>query len=194
MPRSLPTDQDILEACTWRLSGASQEQIVRELNLTRHWLEDRQQERIAEDDPTVTLMLAVIRRTGDTRKPWGLLMALVAVDAFNSNNFSLFYRAGYEVLQIHAQASKRLAKPRGRDDLNQLIEVIRAEHPDSSAPQIVEALAELAGNYNYSTLADYDADTGILTYQPSQDDEALRDISSPALLRRIQRISATVTG
>lgn len=192
MAGHLPTDTDILDACHWRLSGVSAEQVQSEMATVRQWLASLPSfEHIDENDPETSAIIEQLKRPNDKRKPWGLLVALIALEGHRNDDRTLFYRAGYVAIQIHAQASRRACKRCGEDDLSTLIKALLIDQPDAPTVYVADELSELAGNYAYSALVDFDSDTQTLTYLPSEDSD-LKDIHRPALYRKIQRVRSAL--
>lgn len=186
--RHLPTDTDILDACYWRLSGVSAEQVQAEMETTGQWLASLPSfDQISEDDSETLAIIDHLKRPNDRRKAWGLLIALIALVSYRNEDRALFYRAGCVAIQIYTQANRRASRPAGGDSLSQIISACVAERPEATTEEIVEELAYLAGNYAYPVLVDSDLDTGTLTCQFG---ESLRDVSRQALGRRIQRARA----
>lgn len=184
----LPTDADILDACYWRLSGVSNEQVQAEMETVRQWLASLPSfEQIIEDDPETQAIIEQLKRPNDKRKPWGLLVALIALVSHRNDDRALFYRAGYVVIQIHAQANRRACKGVGGDSLSLIIKTYVAERPEATNGEIADELHHLAGDYAYPVLVDSDPDTGHLTCQLGKE---LKDVSRQALNRRIQRARA----
>lgn len=186
--RHLPTDNDILEACYWRVSGVSVEQVQAEMETTRQWLASLPSfDLIHEDDPATIAILDTLKRPHDRRSHWGLLIALIALESYRNDDRGLFYRAGCVAIQIHSQANRRASRCVGGDSLSQLVNACVTDHPDASTDELADSLMALAGNYAYPVLVDSDPDTGTLTCQFG---DSLRDVSRQALCRRIQRARA----
>ena len=67
--RHLPTDTDILDACYWRLSGVSAEQVQAEMETTGQWLASLPSfDQISEDDSETLAIIDHLQRPNDRRK------------------------------------------------------------------------------------------------------------------------------
>lgn len=185
MARRLPTDNDVMQACIQRLSGAAIDRLTGELKAVAGLLDAVGLPELAEGDPVTVEMMNAIRRPEDRRSGWGQLMALVAVLSYRRGDMAGFWRAGHEVLALHAQTARGKKKRHGGDALNAWIDAYLTEYPGAGTVQVV---GEIIGQVGiYSAFDDFDSADGVLTYQPRQDSEKLHDIAMPAIIKRIQR-------
>lgn len=185
MPRCLPTINDVMAACIERLAGASIERMTCELKAVSTILETVGLPDFAETDPATVEIMDALRRPDDRRSSWGQLMALVAVLSYWRGDMPSFWRAGHEVLSLHAQTQRGKKRAYGGDTLSAWIDAFLAEHPGAETGQIVSEIIGQVGIY--PAFADFDPIDEVLTYQPRLDAEELRDIAIPATIRRIQR-------
>lgn len=185
MPRCLPTISDVVAACIDRLAGATIERMTSELKTVATILEAMGLPDLAETDPATVAIMDVLRRPDDRRSSWGQLMALVAVLSYHRGDMPSFWRAGHEVLALHAQTQRGRKRAYVGDTLSAWIDAFLAEHPGAETGQIVSEIIGQVGIY--PAFADFDPIDEVLTYQPRLDAEELRDIAMPATIRRIQR-------
>lgn len=185
MPRCLPTINDVMAACIERLAGATIERMTGELKAVAMILEAVGLPDLAETDPATVEIMDALRRPDDRRSSWGQLMALVAVLSYRRGDLPSFWRAGHEVLSLHAQTRRGRKRAHAGDALSAWIDAFLAEHPGAETEQIVSEIIGQVGIY--PAFADFDPIDEVLTYQPHMDSEDLRDIALPATIRRIQR-------
>lgn len=185
MPRCLPTINDVIDACIERLSGVTIEVRICELKAVATILETVGLPDFAETDPATVAIMNVLRRPDDRRSSWGQLMALVAVLSYRRGDMPGFWRAGHEVLSLHAQTQRGKKRAHAGDALSAWIDAFLIEHPSAETGQIVSEIIGQVGIY--PAFADFDPIDEVLTYQPRIDSEELRDIAMPATIRRIQR-------
>lgn len=185
MPRCLPTINDVMAACIERLAGASIERMTCELKAVATILETVGLPNFAETDQATVEIMDALRRPDDRRSSWGQLMALVAVLSCWRGDMPSFWRAGHEVLSLHAQTQRGKKRAHTGDTLSAWIDAFLIEHPSTETGQIVSEIVGQVGIY--PAFADFDPIDEVLTYQPRMNSEELRDITMPATIRRIQR-------
>jgi len=127
---------------------------------------------------------------GDRRAERSLRLAVEALAAHAAADWHRYYAVGHGLLLHAAQRHRRATSPCQGDRLTQWVKAYLAEHPEATTAETVQAVISSAGAGG-PVLADYDPGTGTVTYQPSADREALRDIAPGALRRRIERLMAS---
>ena len=183
--RRLPTDADVLLACIQRIAGVPIDRLASELRAVAGLLSSAGVPPLAEDDPATDVVMNAIRRPGDRRSVWGQLMALVAVLSSQRGDTAGFWRAGHEVLMLQDQIASGKKRRRDNDALNAWIDAYLTEHAGADTTQVISGLVESVGVC--PEFEDFDPADGVLTYQPRDDSEKLKDITMPAIRRRIQR-------
>ena len=190
--RRVLTEGDILKAVFWRLGNPGRERARFEIEHVRAFLAERTAETqsIEEDDVAVREVLALLRRTDDRRGVWGLLMALISFLSHKEGDRDLFFRAGMEVVTAYRQANLGASGGRCEDSLTIWIAAFLEDHPEANTAAVIDGLI---GSVRHDPMIEeFDSSARILTYQPHQGSERLKDIDLKTLARRVQRVRSSL--
>lgn len=188
--RRLLTEADVLEAIRWRLTSVPDGDVLALAEVLRPLADD-----FREDRKEVVSIIGDLRYRNDRRAGWSLACAILAHDAASSDDLSLFWAAGVEVIQAMNQGRRGTHHNRKiihtPDALDELIAVHRKKYPNITASALFDHFAKTAVLCN--VIADYDADADTLVCQLNPRSEQLTDVTRNELARRFNRIISVVS-
>lgn len=181
MSKRLTTETDVTDAIDWRLEGYDYDLISESAASLFDEVVSRGSENIDWD--SLESLADIVQTKSDRRGRWSLVCALLAHESIVRQSWSVFWPAGFEVLQAYRQASR--GKARGCPDA---LDVLIAEHlklrPGDTPGEVIEHFCSLSYGFHRVLLSEED---GALICQLTQEKPSVH-VSFHAIEERISKI------
>ena len=186
-PHRIVSDNDIFEACLWRLAGCQAEVIEASTARVAKFIKSGVP--LESDQPEVAAAMAALKRPGDRRSGWSALMAVTALYADSQGYARLFLVAGFEAVKASQQGKRGSHNNRrmcARDSMDDHIKEFLASDPAASTSEIFQHFADIACSSD-PVFIEYDHGKDELVCQLDPDDEKLTNVSREEFARRVRR-------